>query len=317
MKHLASSLCVGAFLIAVMSCSDAEPPTPQQPATPDPVARKPSSPPSQPIHPDLEIGDSMPDYMSKHLVTHKRKIEGFSSWSEGKELTGATYMEGDDVVGPVFLVANDAVPYGVLQGKPPNAYYLFDTNCDGRLDFTTTKALLPICLMLSTSQVTDPADTQVRDAFDLLFQSFHVDEGPDGSPLVQRAYSILDAFLDDPQKPNRDLAYLIWYYNEMSQIPSQGILAMRLLEERYQARFGRVHPLILLFRMESHINAGEFELARRYQTRLEQLRPDFVPARFYRRQLSEDEAEREAIRVNLTKEHPDHWLVKIMNQNGA
>lgn len=262
--------------------------------------------------PEMRPGDSIPEYMKTHPVTRKREIAGFSKWVEGIRLTMATYNEvkPDSAPEPMFLLANGKIPYGVMQGQPPGAFFLFDTDCDGKLDFRTTQAILPICIVLSTSQTKNPLDRTIVQVLDWHYRTFQSEKGPADRSLIERADRLIETFQAEASKPNRDLAYLIWYYQEMIDNPKQALLAMKFLQRAFEDRYQFVHPVITLYQLESSINAGDTDAAREYMRRLRREAPDFIPGKFYEWRLMDGEENKLLLGAALRKKYPNHWLIQ-------
>lgn len=258
----------------------------------------------------LNIGDSLPDYMKKYLVKFKRPMPDISKWYEGTNLTILSYAKGYDPGLPVILVSNDRIPFGVLQGEKPNAHYLFDTDGDGKLDYKGDLPIVPIWLVAWNSTVKDSKDKAPEKFMNLLYETFQSDKGPKGGNKIQQALSTLQPYYLDTKRPNRDLMYDLDYYIKNTKNPPQAILAMKFMEKWYSERYNRVHPVILLYLLESNINAGNIDEARKQCERLLKAAPDFIPARFYQWQLQEDPRPGDPLAIELKRTHPNHWLVK-------
>ncbi len=264
---------------------------------------------SAPSQPQLSIGDSLSEYMKQYPVKFKRRMDDISDWTEGRDIDALMYTKGYDDRFPVVL-SSGKTPFGVAQRAKSKAYFLFDTDGDGKLDYRSETAFLPIWLVLRHSPVQDPEDRTPDKFMGLLYDTFQSDKGPADAGWIKQALGLLKPYYMDRGMPNRDLMYLLYYYIAFTKKPEQAILAMKKMEERYMARYGGFHPVILLHLVESNINAGRIEVARAYSERLVKLFPEFVPAQFYHWQLQESSAPDDDLARELKKRYPDHWLVK-------
>jgi hypothetical protein len=257
----------------------------------------------------LKAGDSIPDYMTRNPVKFAMPMGDLSQWAEGLNVRLLTYQQGNDSSKPTFL-SSRGVPFGVLQGIPPGAYFLFDTDGDGRLDYRTEKVLLPIWLVTRGSKTIDGSSTKVKDLFNILFDAFQSNEGMVLNDRTKPVFAAITQCNRDTLFPNRDIVYQLWYYFTFTERdPSQAVTAMRILERTYAGRFGVVHPIIKLFQVESSLQTEDSSSARAALLELRRMAPDFIPGKYYAFVLEENESTKAAQASQLKKSFPDHWLV--------
>ena len=231
-----------------------------------------------------------------------------SLWHEGKSPQFATYQEGIDPDVPLIIISIDDIPFSVMQGKPPSAYNLYDTDGDGLLDFQTDELFVPLWVVLQNSRVIDAQKNDIKHIMDIFYEQFQSDMGPDKQTFRQ-AYIAFEPFHEDISVPNRDLMYLLYYYNEMVPYPTQALYAMKLLEELYSDRYQEFHPLISLFILESSINGSDPTTARDYVQKLLVQDPGSIPGQYYQYRLEENSELKQEMRTSLIESYPEHWLI--------
>ena len=257
----------------------------------------------------LNLGDTIYSYLANNPVKFKKPVENISSWVEGKNLTILTYQTGIDSTKPNFL-SSKGVAFGVLQGKNPNAYFLFDTDGDGTLDYRTNTALLPIWLVNYTSKIYDSSSMAVTNILDTFYNAFQSDSGLVLNHRTKPAFDILTQCAEDTLFPNRDLVYQLWYYIIMTtRDPSQALMAMKILEETYTQRFLTLHPLIKLYELESSIQLNKTNIAKIYLRELQNIDPDFIPGKYYAYILEADSAKKLTRLNELKMLYPNHWII--------
>jgi len=257
----------------------------------------------------LKIGDTLSVYMLKYLVKYEYPLGDISNWQEGKNITALTYAKKTDAKIPAILMTSTKIPFGAVQGKASNAYFLFDTDGDAALDYRTTKPLLPIWLVLHDSKIIDEKDSIPKKYLDLLYATFQADSGPSAPEKVKTAVSMFCDYYNDTTKPNRDLMYLFNYYINFTDKPQQALIAMHAVEEKYGQRYKTIHPAILLFLLESNINDANVSEANIYNKRLLSVDPTSIPGMYYQWQLMESSAAKDTLGKELKTRYPHHWLI--------
>ena len=258
----------------------------------------------------LQIGDTISTYMLRNLVKFKVPAGRISQWSEGQHVILYTYQRGADSLKPAFLSA-DGMTFGVLEGVSPNAYYLFDTDGDGILDYRTTQAILPIWIVGACSKVIDTSATQVNFVLDTFYNSFQSDSGLSLNPRTKPAYADLFAGRSDTLYPNRDLFYMLYcYISQLKETPSLAMLSITTFEKVYAHRFGHIHPLIKLDELEGALELKDTSSAREYLSALTQMDPQFIPAKYYACVLERDKVTEVIEARELKSRFPNHWLIK-------
>jgi hypothetical protein len=261
----------------------------------------------------LKIGDSVRAYLNQHPIKYSAKIQGTVNWREAGMLEYGMYIKGVDDTHPAILLWDKQIPIGVLQGKPPSSYFLFDTDGDGVLDYRSNELILPTYIVLSNSPIVDPSRNELKKLLDAHYEAFQSDAGPYENKEFRNALaSAFNPYAADNLKPNRDLFYLLSYYLGHAKEPKLALAAISELQSRFTRRYKEGHPVILLFLLESSINANDEEAASRYCGELLKLHPDFVPAVYYQCRLEKDPQKAAELANRLGMAHPDHWLVKIL-----
>jgi hypothetical protein len=262
----------------------------------------------------LNIGDTLYTYMQRNLIKYKLPMGDISSWIEGKDITILTYQPGVDSSKPNFLSWR-GIPFGVLEGIRPNAYYLFDTDGDGTLDYRTDKPLTPIWLVSYNSKVVDSTSILLDNVLNIFFKAFQSDTGLVVNDQTKPAFATLMGCSKDTLFPNRDLVYQLWYNTIFAKRdPAQSLMAMQIFERTYNKRFHRLHPIIKLYELESAIQIRNYDLARSYLQELQNIAPDFIPGKYYAYILQQDESLKSSQRIQLEQSYPNHWIIKKMSK---
>lgn len=255
----------------------------------------------------LKEGDNLAEYLQENLVKYRVDLQPLSDWPEGKA-AAYLYDTAMDGTTPVIIVVDDKYVIGVLQGLSPNAYYLFDSDGDGILDLRTDFGFLPFWVVLMTSTNRSQNDN-ISEIMDVLYQGYQSNEGPMRNTII--AAQAMEKFKNDPEAENRDLIYLLYFYLTHNQeIPAQSLEAIRLLDVSMRVRFNEIHPLIILYELETCLNMGQLDNARELLTALRNLDPAFIPGKVYEYQLETDEEKAKALLAELKKDHGDHWIVR-------
>ena len=255
----------------------------------------------------LNIGDTVYTYMQKHPVKYRLSVNDISTWIEGTNVKMLTYQNGIDSTKPNIL-SHNGIPFGVLEGAPPHAYYLFDTDGDGALDYKTDEAIVPIWFVSYNSKIIDSTSSGVKIILDTFYNSFQSDSGLIVTARTQSAFTALINSAKDSLVVNRDLIYQLYYYLIMTERdPAQALLAIQIMEKTYLKRFGSIHPIIKLYELESAIQLGEYNLAESY---LKYLDPNFIPAKYYSYILEKDSTIKSEKLSELKRLYSNHWIVK-------
>ncbi len=261
----------------------------------------------------LKIGDSIPSYMKRNLVRFSIPMGDISNWPEGQHISAFTYQRGVDSSMPSFLVSR-GIPFGVLQGIPPHAYYLFDTDGDGALDYKSEEAILPIWLVSYTSKVRDSSSTEFKSVLDTFFSAFQSDSGLILNSTTKPAFDALSSSAKDTTLANRDLFYMFSYYFEFTEKDaSQALVAMKALEHKYELRFHSSHPVIALYLLETSLQLEDPNAAREYLSDLLKEAPSFIPGKYYSYVLEVDQRLKQSKAEQLKKQYPNHWIIKHLS----
>lgn len=258
----------------------------------------------------LKIGDNFRQYLKDHPIKYKIQAPTKSDWPERNIFFGV-FEKPRNPKNPAFLLSQGKIPFGVMQGAEGQTYFLYDTDGDSILDFKTEKNLLPPWVIINTVKNKDKSTNNLKEILDLMYETHKSKEGHADKTKIIKAGELILKEAKDPQRPNRDLIYLINYYlNVMQFSPKLAIKTMEILDRMYKERFGADHPLIVLYWMESHINADQRDEARQLNKRLRQMDPNFVPAIFYQYKLEDDPAIANKLKNKLLQDHKDHWIVR-------
>lgn len=258
----------------------------------------------------LQIGDTISTYMLRNPVKFQVPVDPISQWREGEHVLLLTYQRGEDSLKPAFL-STCGIVFGVLQGTPPNAYYLFDTNGDGILDYRTTRALLPIWVVAACSKGIDTSAAQLNFVLNTIYDAFQSDSGLTVNARTKPAFTDLFAGRSDTLYPNRDLFYMLYcYITQLDEMPSQAMLAITSFDKIYLHRFGHSHPLIKLDELEGALALKDTSSARAYLSTLTKMAPNFIPGKYYSCILERDKITRIIEARELESRFPNHWLIK-------
>lgn len=157
---------------------------------------------------------------------------------------------------------------------------------------------------LRTSQ-----DIQAQKLFTDLYECFESDEGVQ-SPQMTQAYLTLLRKAGDPATPNKALYTLLkTYYTSVSQ-PDSALQVLKSLETEYRATYGGEHPLLLLHRGESLINAGRNKEAFDLFLEFSKTYKNSILATIYLYQTADDERIALSLMSVLKGTRPNHWIVK-------
>jgi len=258
----------------------------------------------------LEIGDTLHVYLAKQPAVYSLGDQKISDWLEGQKVSFMAYDQAGKPGPPYILTSTNEIPFGVLEGNSPEAYYLFDTNGDGALDFKTEKPFLPIYLVDWSSTNRDSKSNKLTSMLDILYDSYN---SVDGFSMNETTKTIWDGFLEAGNNydyANRDLIYVLKYYFS-AETPEIALAAMTLLDKRYRERYKDSHPIIKLFCLESSSQNNKPEKAAEYCHELITIAPGFLPARYYQYKYETDQAIAKKYLSRLEGDS-NHWLIKSL-----
>ncbi len=255
----------------------------------------------------MKMGDNLPEYLKKNPVKYQIQLNPISDWAEGKA-TAYSYSNNTDGNSPIIIFVNDDSPIGVLQGKEPKAYYLLDLDGDGNLDTKTVNIILPYWVVSKNSSNKTDYDN-ITGIMEEMYQGFQSDDGP--MLAIMNTMQTINSYKNDIKLENRDLVYLLYYYDTYNQLlPSQALLAITHLSDVLKSRFNKQHPLTYLYTLETYISLQEKEKARETLKILRNMDQKFIPAMVYEYQLEPDKEKAKVLLANLKKNHGNHWIVK-------
>lgn len=257
----------------------------------------------------FKIGDSIDMYNNKNnnfIQTQEIKL---SKWPEGElEIKRFTTESDNDNSAILF---SGKLKVGILQGSRPDAHFLLDMDNDGILDLKTDVFVLPYWVVTENSPVKSQ-NNNLKVIFDRAYESFQSDAGPMAKKSgMKESLKELMKFADENLTQNRDLAYMMLFYQVNSQQYKREALAcIEDLTKKYSERFGEVHPLLILYRAETFVNIGMNDNAVRLFGELALVDPDFIPAKCYLYRFEKDKDKAGKMLNELKNKHPDHWIVK-------
>lgn len=261
---------------------------------------------------NLAVGDDLWGYLEKNHPRYKLEGVQILPFEEGRieyRLFSRDNWENE----PVILMAAGKYPIGVMQKTRDGFVCLLDLTGDGVLDEAFPEVILPFwVLVISTPDTLKNADAR---PFGRILDSFYRSFGGDADPYTSGAHqanlkSLIESLSDDGPE-NRDLYYALYcYYFLGIRWPQYARQVIEILAGSCQERFGGVHPLLILHRLETCINLEDFTRARQFVRDLLEFDPGFVPALVYRWQLEEDAEKRTEYYRDLKENHPRHWIVK-------
>ncbi|MBN2060126.1 MAG: hypothetical protein JW882_06880 [Deltaproteobacteria bacterium] len=257
----------------------------------------------------LKENDNVSIYIKINPPEYKMKGLMISDWAEGNT-TYYSYSPNIDGKSPVFVYANNNYLLGVIQGSPPNAYCLIDTDGDGILDLKSENIFLPYWIISDNSKKKTNNDN-ISFIMDLTYESFQSDDGPMVNPKINKSFDELLKFKDDVNLENRDLAYLLLFYQTYSQeMPSLCLKYIELLTKNYFVRFNKIHPILLLYKAETLMQLKNGEASIEVLNELRKIDPTFIPAKVYEYQFEPDPNKAKILLEKLKKDYPNHWIVK-------
>jgi hypothetical protein len=152
-------------------------------------------------------------------------------------------------------------------------------------------------------------DVQAQKLFTDLYECFESDEGVK-SPQMTQAYLTLLRKAGDPTVPNNALYSLLkTYYASVSQ-PDSALRVLNSLEAEYKATYGGEHPLILLHRGESLINAGRNKEAFDLFLEFSKTYKNSILTTIYLYQTTDDAGVALSLLSVVKGTRPKHWIVR-------
>jgi hypothetical protein len=256
----------------------------------------------------LKIGDNLYSYFKTHPPKYSSSPYTVNIWKES-EIKFYSYTKENDGTKPYILYTDGGkFLIGVLQGKSPNACYLFDTDGDMKLDFKTDNWFIPFWVIAVKSK-TDSESNTVPDLMTDMYDSFNSNEGI-ANPKYTSAFMKETEYYKDTTLVNRDLIYLLYLYSNNVSNTDIALNSISLLESKYFERFDKVNPLIYLFKAETFLNLNLPDEAKTYFEKLLFLDPNSIVGKFYELKLEKDSTKIFEKEKYLKTNFPNHWMVK-------
>jgi hypothetical protein len=263
----------------------------------------------------LKIGDNITNYYEDHKqMMTVRSSEGFHDAFPDLEIVFLT--SNDDAAGGTVLVSvvpqkKKSIVFATFQLADGEGRYLTDLNGDGVLDYKSSAIIVPFWVLFQ-ADLARGDDPQFVKMLDIFYETIKSDAGPHtaDNPLAP-AFRILEQAGLDAGASNRDLFWAFLFYISFNQTYKEASLrCLGALSDEMQKRYGKVHPLLLLFSVETLMNLGRYEAARKTVADLLAQDPDFVPALIYSSQLEKDAKEKKNKLDYVRAKHPNHWMLK-------
>lgn len=256
----------------------------------------------------LKIGDNLYSYFETYPPKYSSSPYTVNIWKES-EIKIYSYTKENDGTKPYILYTDGGkFLIGILQGKSPNAYYLFDTDGDMKLDFKTENWFIPFWVIAVKSK-TDSKSNTVPDLMTDMYDSFNSNEGI-ANPKYTHAFMKETEYYKDTTLVNRDLIYLLYLYSNNVSNTDIALNSISLLESKYFERFDKVNPLIYLFKAETFLNLNLPDEAKTYFEKLLFLDPNSIVGKFYELKLEKDSTKSLEKEEYLKTNFPNHWMVK-------
>jgi hypothetical protein len=256
----------------------------------------------------FNVGDDIVSYLEAHPASFVVQGQNLLNVPDGRfDFLKYKFITVDEDT--KFLLQDQTV-FGVMQCENSITRFLYDLNGDGVLDVVHTTLFLPYWILSQSRYTVISGENNVKPSLDAGMAMFNGNANPYTNPRGAGQYIMEMVAKIGPTFENRDLFYGLFQYYYNAEFPELAFKILSQIEIDYEARFGTVHPLILLHLAESLINMDEPARARVIINRLLQIEPDFVPAQVYRWQLEPIPALRQNWYNQLKAEHPEHWIVK-------
>jgi hypothetical protein len=257
----------------------------------------------------LEEGDNLAEYIKTHETLHLKGKTRISSWLEGQINLYATSKdprEGE----PLIILSEGKYPFAVIQGAPPDRYYLIDATGDRILDMRRTELFIPFWVVFENSTEIGPP-REIFHIMNLLYEALRSPEDPSKNPKMKQGLTIIEQYAGDAKKSNRDLVYLLYFYTRHNREELElSFDATEELFKRLRNRHNQVHPLNLFFVAECLMRLNRPEEAGLFLQDLLTIDPEFVPAKVYQLRLEEDQSKTAAMLEELKSKYGQHWALK-------
>ncbi len=259
----------------------------------------------------LSLGQNLRDYLRIHPPIYMTAGQKIIDMAEG-QIDFYKYRLTTTDSDIKILMVNKTYPVGVLERVDGKDKILLDMSGDGVLDTDFSILWVPFWVVgNSTPEKLKTKHNNVYKYFENLYQAFQSDENPVTSGVLKRHLDELVSLMADNNLENRDLVYgLFCYYRLGPRLPRQCLAVLHYLTVNYYERFDALHPLLQLHTIETLINGGDLEGARKDVEDLVRMYPTFVPGLVYQWQLEKDPIVKERYYSRLKKEHPKHWIVR-------
>lgn len=197
--------------------------------------------------------------------------------------------------------------------------------------FITTLLLLSTTVLIAqndlvqqaTLQFTEVNNAAVKDGKDLriynLLENFYneVLQNEKGE-LSEKTIATIYELMENDAVPNWNVLFMFMTYQQhISETAAVGkpsdigfqLLATDLLAKECLKIYKKLPAVVSIYQGEAFMSAEKTDKAMGIYKQLLTERPNCIPAKIYIYILSNDATEKDKIFADLTKNHPDHWMV--------
>jgi hypothetical protein len=262
---------------------------------------------------NLSLGRDLRQYLDQHPPTFKTEGPTIIKMREGK-IDFYKYRQKTTEADLKILTVNDKYPIGVLQRTGDKDIIFLDMMGSGKLDTEFPILFVPYWVVAeSTPKELKTYHNNVFHYLEGFFQSFQADTDPFASGGHKKRMEELLSLMSNDNLENRDLIYVLYcYYFLGNTFPRQALEPLHYLTNNYLERFDTDHPLLYLQTLETQINLGDDDGARKILRHLLEMKPDFIPGLAYQWRLEKDPKMKEKYYKELKRKYPNHWIVKTI-----
>lgn len=260
---------------------------------------------------DIGEGDQIQDLLSNSNFQYL-KIKDYVL-PDFKEIKfGVLALDADLNLPTILCTVENGKPeqyYGVLDGSPPNAYFLFDTNGDGDLDYRTSEGYIPNWILFHSPMKREKPDKFIS-LCNEIYSIFNSEIGPTEISIGNSIKKMVDV-IHDPNAPNRDLYYSLFSYISNTKNPQIGPSIILSLAKNVSTNYNNeMLPLFLLYSGESFTYLGDYQSALSMFRMLESIDKNSIIAKYYIAYHSDKQAGGSENIANFRNKYKDFWILK-------
>jgi hypothetical protein len=258
----------------------------------------------------LALGQNLRSYLKDHPPTLKAAGKPIIDIPEG--VVDVYRYEAKAAEGDIrILVILDKYPVGVVRLENGKPHLLYDLSGDGVLDAEMPGLEVPYWVVAdNTDERLRTGTNNIKLYLDGFYTMFQDDANPFTSGKAEEYLNLILKKVTSGPVENRDILYALYCcYKWGNSYPAGTTASSDYLAKSYFTRFKADHPLFYLQFLESFINAGMRDDARRTLDGLLKLDPSYIPAQVYRWQLETEPEKKKQYFAELKRQHPRHWIV--------